>query len=485
MEASRKIFQGGGKMLLLALLVWCSPLWAMELKQFQEKMEKEIASLPKTVKVSVHIESLGKGDVVFSKNADGLLIPASNMKLVTAAAALRHLGPDFTFRTAVLRRGRQLVIRGSGDPYLVSERLYLLARAVARSGIKDVQSIQVDNGAFDGDYRGLIDWDESGEPFTALVSATSLNFNSLEVHARVIGGKVVAETGPLAHRYAEIKNRASVTGGRSKSLSLRPVGRSGEREVFELSGQLGREAAPAVVYATVQNPAGYIAHVFAALLKQEGVSVEKEYGGLYREGGGGLELVAETESPPLMDLIRLFNTYSNNFMTEQVFVRLSGRKGDSYPEAMSVEKARSVARSLLPEGKACAGAVIMNGSGLSWDSRLSARCLLETVQQSYRDFRSFADLIGSLPVGGATGTLKSRFRNLGGETLPERVRAKTGTLWSRGAVASLVGLTRTASGEVVVFAFLANDERRTTSALHQLREWEDQCIGHLQRLQWP
>jgi molecular chaperone DnaK len=57
-----------------------------------------------------------------------------------------------------------------------------LARDVARSGIKKVNSIKVDNSAFAENYKGLIDWRDSGEPFTAMVSPTSVNFNSVEIH---------------------------------------------------------------------------------------------------------------------------------------------------------------------------------------------------------------------------------------------------------------------------------------------------------------
>lgn len=448
------------------------------LEQFQEKLKKHLRQLSKKTTVSVQIEVLGSGKELFSLNPSTGLNPASNTKLLTTLAALETLGSAHTFSTRVLRNKEELVIVGGGDPYLVSEKLYLLARDVARSGIAKVSAIKVNNSAFGENYRGLTDFDQSGEPFSAVVSSASLNFNSLEVKVIPEGKKARVETGPVPHEYAILRNEVRVVGGSKKDLAVKPVKMEGDREVFAVVGTIGKDASPATVYGSVSNPEAYLAHTFAALLRKEGIPVENPYGGLIASDAG--EEIAKLESAPLIDLIRLSNTFSNNFMTEQVFQAL-GAKAKGGPA--SLEKSRSTVAQFLSKNESCKNAVLDNGSGLSWATRVSAHCFLETIQQTYRDFRYFADLIGSLPIGGQTGTLKNRFRKLGSDFDPQKVRAKTGTLWSKNVVTSLVGFTRTASGEPVVFALIENDERNSTDQLLELKDWEDKCVELIQQLQ--
>jgi D-alanyl-D-alanine carboxypeptidase len=124
----------------------------------------------------------------------------------------------------------------------------------------------------------------------------------------------------------------------------------------------------------------------------------------------------------------------------------------------------------------------VNGSGLSWGTQISSHCFVESLQNSYREFRVFADLLGSLPVGAQTGSLRSRFKRTGSDFDPWKVRAKTGTLWSRQAVSSLVGFTQTASGETVVFSLIENDKRNDPGLLRGMKDWEERCVELLQQL---
>jgi D-alanyl-D-alanine carboxypeptidase/D-alanyl-D-alanine-endopeptidase (penicillin-binding protein 4) len=468
----------------LFLLLFLAPALsqaAMNLEEFRERMKKHVASLSGKTTASVRIEVLGKGTELFSHNDSGQLIPASNVKLITTIAAIDKLGAGYRFNTKVIRKGEDLVLMGNGDPYLVSERLYLIARDVARAGIKKVNTIRVNNSAYGENYKGLMDWDNSGEPFTAMVSPTSLNFNSIEVHVSPAGagGKPKVELGPVPHGYATVRNEAKVVSGSRRDLSVSPVKQDGNKEVFVLRGTIGRDAAPAIVYASVSQPESHIAHAFAALLRKEGVEVAKEYGGASFAPENGGEVISSQDGFTLMELVRLLNTYSNNFMTEQIFQAYgAAEKGG----AASLGKAQQSITGFVKQQEACKSSVIENGSGLSWNSRVSADCFIKTIQSSYRDFRAFADLLGSLPVGGQTGTLRSRFRKTGSGFDAQKVRAKTGTLWSRQVVTSLVGFTQTASGEAVVFALIENDQRNDPGQLSVLKDWEDKCVEYIQQL---
>ncbi len=452
---------------------------ALSAKDFDAKMRSHLETLSKKVTPAVRIQLLGSDRVLFSHNEEKQMRPASNAKLITTMAALETLGTGFTFETKVFKRGGDLVIAGNGDPYLVSERLWLLARDIARSGIKKVRSIRINNTAFERTYTGLREFEGSGEPFTALVSPTALNFNSLEVH--VIPGpdqKARLEAGPLENPYAVLKNQVKVTKGYGKNITIKPLGLSGNRQSFLVGGSIGSKAGPVIVYSTVASPEAHFAAGMAALLRREGIEVEREFGGLdYSTDLKEEEQVAKLESLPLHDLVRLFNLYSNNFMTEEVFLALSGQEG-----AASVEKSKRKVTDFLKRHPSCLGSKLENGSGLHWDTRMSANCFVETIQNDYREFLGFADLLGSLPSGGQTGTLKHRYKRAKGSFRPEALRGKTGTLWSKQVVSSLVGVTRASSGEKIVFALIENDERNDPGLLRSLKDWEDRCLELIQQL---
>lgn len=468
-------------LLLLAGILLAAEAEAISLSEFQSRMEKHAGALAHKGEVSVYVETLGAGKPLFAHKAEARLNPASSSKLVTTLSALEKMGPGFSFETKVFLKGGDLILQGNGDPYLVSERLWLIARDVARSGIKKVGAVKVNNSNFTENYRGLMEWDDTSEPFTAMVSATSLNFNSLEVHIVPEKGarKPRVEVGPIPHAYATLQNEVVMTGGSKSNVTVSSVRVSGNKEIFRVTGTIGRDASPRIEYASVRLPDSHIAHVFAAMLRHEGVSVGEDFGGASNGALDG-DPIASQESLPLLDQVRLLNTFSNNFMTEQVF---QGLGAAALGGPASISKSRQAASEYLKSREHCRDSDFDNGSGLSWKTRVSARCFADLLQNSYRDFRVFADLLGSLPVGGETGSLKRRFKRLGSGFSPWKVRAKTGTLWSQQAVTSLVGFTQTASGEQVIFAILQNDSKPGASNLQGMRDWEDKCVEYIQQLQ--
>ncbi len=478
--------------LSVLMMVFATTAFAqtLTLEQYRAAMERMIKNLPDQADVSFHAEILGDGKLLFSHGAEKNLVPASNTKLISMITALEKLGPSFKMTNRVYADGEikdgvlngDLVVRGEGDPFLVSERLWLLARAVARSGIKKITGgIKIDNSYFKEDYRGLVGWSEVGEPFAALVSATSLNFNSLEVHVIPDGRekRPRVELGPVPHDYAILRNELRYVNGASRQVAVHPIRMKDGKEEFEVVGTVGRGANPFIAYGTVEKPGHYLAAVLRQMLRSEGVVIEKSYQGETSRTPRG-EPIATQDSPPLLDLVRSLNTYSNNFMAEMVF-QVLGSVVEGKPA--NIEQSRDVVKAHLETYPECKGVTIANGSGLSWDTQANAKCFVAILQHTYHDFRVFADLLGSMPVGGATGTLKDRFKRTGPDFSPLKVRAKTGTLFSRKAVTSLVGFTPTKNGETVVFAIIQNDKRADSSLISAMRDWEDRCVELLQQLE--
>lgn len=478
---------------LIGLLTLIAPAFAEETHVFtvdelKKTYERHVNKLSEEIDISFYVEELGTGKVIYSHQADRRLIPASGIKLITAAMALDQLGPSWTTSTQVRAVGKRkgsklegdLVIRGEGDPYLVSERLWLLARETARSGIKDISgSVRVNDLYFDEDYGDLVTLGK-GQPYAARLSATALNFNSVEIHVHPVEdapGKAQVEFGPLPHNYGVISNEVKLVSGTRRSVQVESSGLRDGREVFRVFGEIGRNARPVVLYNSVEDPSSLVAHVFAAMLRKEGINLGKDYGGPSDSITG--EKLAELESLPLLDLIRLANTYSNNFMAEQIF-RIVGAHRLGAPA--SKQKASQIAQRYLSKFPECKDSLIPNGSGLSWEGRVSSLCFVKLLQASYKEFRGFADLMGSMPVGNGTGTLKGRFNGFGSWFDPWKVRAKTGTLWSKGAVTSLIGFVPSQKGDLFVFSVIMNHKVKGDGPISKMRQWEEQSISFLQKL---
>lgn len=478
------------KLKLLIIILGCSSAFAMTKSELEEKLQKHLNGLDKKMAVSMRVEILGTGETIFAHNDSKGLNPASSTKLITSAAALDFLGPSFTFKTEILakrpiRNGEidgNLVIKGNGDPFLVSERLWLLARDIARTGIKKINGgIAVDNTSFGKEDNALLAWSKLGEKYATVVSATSLNFNNLEVQIipSMGGHSAIVETGPVPHDYAIISNQVKVVGGNSADITVTTNGMRGDQEKFIVSGSIGKNSGPKIQYAAVSNASSYIAHAFAALLRKEGILIKgsKDYVG--QEETKTYVKLASLESEPLNDLVRSLNTYSNNFMTEQIYHALGSEK---YGEPATAEKSKKAVREFLSRHESCNDATLENGSGLSWETKISANCFVKVFQKTYRDFKIFADLIGSVPIGKSSGTLKNRFKASGENIEAWSVRAKTGTLWSRYPVTSLVGVTRSRNGLPIVFAILLNYSKDKPEKLSSMREWEEKCIEYFQQL---
>ncbi len=454
---------------LCPVLLFFSPIGALSLiagpsmseEQFKSELRSHIKGLPSQIALSLRVEEIGSGKIIASHNDDQAMVPASGIKIISSIAALEILGPSATVKTRVYVNGQvinnkvhgDLVVKGEGDPYLVSERLWLLAREIERKGIKQIKGdIKIDTSFFDNDEGNLTELGR-GQPFAAKLSATSMNFNSVEIHVVPTGkgSKPNVEFGPINHEYGILENKVRQTSGKSRNVRVEQVGKRDGKEVFVVNGTIGRNEKPKVLYYAVEDPKAHFALMFKGMLEREGITITGGYGG--PTTASGAHVIGEVESLALLDLVRLMNTYSNNFMAEQIF-RIMGAKKFGAPGTIS--KGRKAAEAFIKGIKPCKEdkVVVSNGSGLSWESKVSARCFVALLQKNFHEFRSFADVVGSMPVGNETGTLKPRFKRFGNWFDPWKVRAKTGTLWSRGAVTSLVGFVPTQSGEILVFSII-------------------------------
>jgi len=413
------------------------------------------------------IVSVTRGDTLFSTNAGNLMLPASTMKLFTAALAFDTFGPEHQFTTAVLRDGTvgadgtltgNLVLRGGGDPGL-STRYYKapaegpmasLARMVAASGIKRVNGdLIADASAFESKRvpdGWLARYLESG--YAARVSALSMNENlATVVIAPQPNGSASVTLDPPSSTVPVINNMRTVAGSRAAKLSIRrlPDGR------IDVRGWIGSKAGSRSYLVVIDDPAPWVAGTLRSALIAQGVTVT----GQVRTGAGSANAVtvASLSSPPLARLAAAMNRESINHFAELLFRDVA--QVNSPNRIGSAELGNTALKKFMSDkvGAASNDVMATDGSGLSTLDRVTARSLVQLLSYAHRSSWS-ADFHASLPVAGESELLRHRMRYTPAQG---NLHAKTGTT---NDVIGLAGYVTARDGEVLAFAFLYNGRDR-------------------------
>lgn len=417
---------------------------------------------------SSSVISLSRGDTLFAANADIPVLPASTMKLLTAAIALDRLGPNYRFSTDVLRDGEvdangtlngNLYIRGDGDPAFskrfhpgkYSEPVDKLARAVAAAGIRRITGAVVgDATAFDNVLypEGWLDR-YKGSSYAARVSALSLAENVLWVTvdpAARPGANAVVTLEPGATTIA-IRGRVSTVagGGASVRASYMPDGN------IQVSGRIGTRSPVRRYGLVVNNPPAFTTGAFHAALLAAGVRVDG--GAQLGKTPGSAVKVTSLLSPPLEQLVAIMNRESINLFAELLLrnaVRGPGREGQG-----SAPAAESLLRGFFQDKMRtnASNMTVADGSGLSTLDRVTGFQMAELL--GYAHSAPWGPAFhASLPVAGQSELLRRRMRQGHADG---NLHAKTGTTNN---VLALAGYVTSENGEVMAFSFIYNGADR-------------------------
>lgn len=426
----------------------------------------------KNAQLSIALIHTRTGQLLYDKNANLALNPASNIKLVTTAAALALLGPEHYYVTRVFGKRKaksiqgDIYLKGGGDPSLVTENLYWLAGQLRAQGITRITGgVSVDSSAFDRDeFPPEFTQKQDIAAYRAPSGATSVNFNTYTLHINPV---IESEGAPYvllepAIGSIKIDNQATLAEGIHNRLVIEHI-RKNQQTIVKISGSLGKKAAPAIYRWPIENPSQYAGEVFRLVLKQHGIRLGRTAIRLTTTPHQ-LEQLAIYRSPPLSVLIRSINKLSNNFMAEQVLKSLSNN-GDpaSFKNALT-----QVSDYMTAIGMPMTDFHMSNGSGLYDASRMSAAQLTYLLRHVYQDIRFRSEFMASLPIAGVDGTLHRRFDE---SPINRYIRAKTGTL---DQVSSLSGYIGTEGEDPLAFAILINGFERWN--IHQVRALQTQIV---------
>jgi len=430
------------------------------------------------------VVSLDTQDTLFAIGPDAPLAPASNVKLLTTAAALHVLGPDYRFRTWVLADGPvengvlegDLIIYGTGDPG-ISDRYYgrkdevfqRLIDEIELAGIRTIAGdIVADASFFPGPLRDS-GWDprDLNEHFTAAVSALSYNENvvSFRIQSASDGTPPIVETVP-PHSALEVEITAQMTSGRARPRLA--IFRDDPLEPVRIEGRMVVGSRDVWRQMTVARPADFVGATFRAALEKREFTIygttrsvelpaQSAIGRISAPALGhlGPRVVASHTSRPLAEYLAVINKESNNLFAELVF-RAVGRaaEGVGTPEA----SARAVSQILYEIGVDTTGLIQHDGSGLSEGNRVSAGAFVQIID-GMSDGPLWPEYWASLPRAGTRRELRRMYRTAAADNL----RAKTGTIEG---VSALSGMVRSADGERLAFSLLVNGSRSQSRAKH-------------------
>ncbi len=424
--------------------------------------------------LSVYIaEAQGAGTPLLMHRAQASVNPASTAKLVTTFAALERLGPTFRWRTTVYTDGPvvghtlqgNLYIRGGGDPTLVAERLWLLMRQIQALGIRQIQGDLVidrslfrlpetDPAAFDGEPLRPY----NAQPDALLISHKALTFTfTPDVQARV--ARIGVEP-PLAG--VDVPDSVALTEAPCENWrSLLQADFSNPRRPH-FKGAYPSTCGSGQWPVAYPEPSQLTARALLGTWQLLGGTL----GGTVHDGSIPAQAQARItlESPPLSEVIRDINKFSNNVMAQHVFLALAhgnqpDRQDVNFQQAL--EEVQTWWRERL--GDQLPSPLLSNGSGLSRDDRVTAEGLAQVLQLAYRS-AFMPELMASLPLSGWDGTLR---RSPIGQGM---AHLKTGSLRD---VQALAGYVHGPDGRRRVFVAIVNhpEARAARPVLDALVRW--------------
>lgn len=433
----------------------------------------------------VLVVSLRSGDTLFAHDAHTSLIPASNMKLFTTAAALKYLGPGYRYSTYLVATGPieggvlrgDLLVYGTGDP-TISARFFetktsvweSLADSLSALGIARIEGDLVgDASYFEGRGTGE-GWGLGYVTHSYAAPAGALSFNDNVVTLHVTPGATAGappEIQMIPAGEVEVVNQArTVQSGRSRIVV--------ERESYDapivVTGQIQRgQSAGQWRAVPVVDPAHFSATAFRDILAKRGIQV----GGTVRsvrdasasaitprtvfapsfEDTATPEVLVVHRSPALMEILKVINQRSHNLYAEAV-LRTVGRVATGHG---SVAGGAAAVGAILRAAGVEEGSVQMaDGSGLSTLNRVTAASIVQVL--AYMEGSPYWDAYWeTLPEAAVSRGL----RRMQETAAASNLRAKTGTI---DRVSALSGYVHARNGERLAFAIISNDVPSTWTA---------------------
>jgi len=417
-------------------------------------------SLEQGVRFSIHIVKADSGKTVYERNAKEPMIPASNMKIITTAAALKYLGADYEYKTKVGLCGNTLVIIGSGDPLLGDEQTDSkygrekgwifkdTAEQLKQNDVQTIEDIIVDTGVFDNQCVHP-SWPraELNKDYACEISGLNYNLNCIKVSARNINGQVNVFIEPETSFITLINNVKPITGGDDKIGTYRNL----QPNKLTVYGECKDEIGPIEV--AIEKPAAFFGYLLFEHLKEAGINTSGQLIEKILDDTDNFKMLTEYKTY-IKDCLARCHKESLGLVAEALLKTIAAVNNPDGKNG-SWDRGRELISEYLSElGIDDAQFYIDDGSGLSRQNKLSANALTTVLLNIYNseNREMYKD---SLAVGGVDGTIAKYFNE---EPYQGQILGKTGYI---SGVKSFSGICVTAAGDYI-FSILANQANGQT-----------------------
>jgi len=465
----------------VAMALAMSPGWVMAV----DSVAPDTDSLPQPViaalkhhgfsrkGLSLYVHEIGQNQPMLAVSSDAPRYPASTIKLLTTLAALEDLSPAWSWKTEVytsrpVRQGKlegDLYLKGYGDPFLTIEHFWGMLRSLRAAGLETIKgNLVLDQSYFIREPGDAAEFDNQPlRAYNVLPSALLVNFQA--VHFRFIphvaDKRLLIVADPLPANV-DVDNRVSLVEAECRGWARRlgmKVRHSGGRTQVQFTGTYHSGCGNQDLFRVVSDPASYTSGLFRSLWNQLDGRLE----GDVREGmvPDDATLFHTAVSPPLADIIRSVNKYSNNVMARQLLLTLgaehAGPPGTTDKGIQAIHAWLTRHQLFFPE------LVLENGAGLSREETISARHLGQVLLAGWRS-SYMPEFVSSLPLAAMDGTLRRRFH---ASDFNGRMHLKTGSL---NDVRSVAGYVHDKAGRNMVVVCLHNAPRADSVAGEAIQE---------------
>lgn len=407
--------------------------------------------------LSVYVQDVDTGEPVLQWLDKEPRNPASTIKLLTTLVALDILGPSYRWKTEAIALGEiqgdyldgDLLLKGYGDPFLVTERVWQFLRDIRFAGIREIGGdLLIDDSYFDvGDYDPAAFDKQPLRAYNVAPNALLMNFKVVRYwfepdHA--LNSVNVRLDPPLDN--LSVENQLALASGRCRGYQRGiTISTNGSDDEVTFSGKFPNGCRRYSMDRAALSHNEYVYGLFRSLWRESGGELAGGWDNVVAESEA--EPLASFESLPLSEIISRVNKHSNNVMARQLLYTLAAEiNGQPGTEAGG----RQVIADWLTENKleSCKLA-IENGAGLSRNARITASDMGSLLRFAWRQ-PYMPEYVASMSISGLDGTLRRRFRD---SSLIGKAHLKTGSMDN---VAAIAGYLQSRSGRRFVVVALQN-----------------------------
>jgi D-alanyl-D-alanine carboxypeptidase/D-alanyl-D-alanine-endopeptidase (penicillin-binding protein 4) len=443
------------KNILLLLIILFSANSFSQSSEYNFKVQNKIEAVLdennffKSSQISIDIFDLTDNKTVYQKNNELLFLPASNLKLLTTAAALKFLGKDYSFNTTLLINGSiidsilfgSVIVKGGVDPLFSLDDLQIFSDKLNLLGIKSIEGdLIADCSIKDSVYWGSgWQWDDEPSSDAPHLSALNINSNSISISAKLSDEQISFSLFPKT----DFVNVKTISSQSETDISITRNWLADKNEFTinynnNISGSISIEESKRL---NITKPEFYFLTLLKEKLLQNGILCKGNLIKSYSSVSGDSVF---TINRSIEDVCHFLLKYSDNLSAEMLIYALASVSSTPANSQKGLTKVDSLI-SLI--GLSKKDYRIVDGSGLSRYNLISSKLLVKLLVYLYKyEPEIFKIIFESLPVAGVDGTLKTRMLNSSAE---KNVHAKTGTL---AGVSALSGYLTNANGHLIAFS---------------------------------